>query len=308
MSKHIITIPIADETFVSNISVVASYLKSLYELPCDTSSVVLDLSHHKFCYPLTLLPIAAYYHKLLQVVSDVKINYPSKDSYLTTIHFPACLEVSDTFDQSYLENILDRFTQKTYIPLIQFSTSASATMLTKRSLLNRTLHAIIDQNLESKLKNEYINGVNFLVSESVGNILDHAESPFGYVGLQVYPQKGYMDICIADTGQTILGSYARAGFDEVTDDEQALRKALSGQSVKAIDDGRGFGIRKSKDMVINGLNGYFLLWSGKSLYLSKRGKAQLINRSASSEAFGGTLVGMRIQIDNSTFRYLDHLE
>ena len=46
-----------------------------------------------------------------------------------------------------------------------------------------------------------------MIEECVDNITQHSKSERGYIFAQAYPHKQYLDICVADNGITLLGSY-----------------------------------------------------------------------------------------------------
>ena len=65
---------------------------------------------------------------------------------------------------------------------------------------------------------------------------------------QSYPNQGYTDICIADTGHTIIGSYAEnPRTAEISSDIEAIQAAVNGISAKNLPnaENRGYGFRTS---------------------------------------------------------------
>lgn len=85
--------------------------------------------------------------------------------------------------------------------------------------------------------------------------------------VQYYPNTLYLDICIIDTGKIILGSYFDNGRDDVKDDTTAIEKALQGISTKSIE--RGTGLRSSRAISMDGLEGDLVLYSGHAMYFKK---------------------------------------
>lgn len=96
------------------------------------------------------------------------------------------------------------------------------------------------------------------------NITEHSESDRGYIFAQAYPTKGFLDVCIADRGVSLLGSYEKLPDNEILSDMEAIKAANRGLSSKNLPDAenRGFGIRTSKQMLIHGLGGQYLMISG----------------------------------------------
>lgn len=78
-----------------------------------------------------------------------------------------------------------------------------------------------------------------------------------------------MDVCIADRGVGLLGSYEKLPDNEIESDMEAIKAANRGLSSKNLPDAenRGFGIKTSKQMLIQGLGGQYLMISGSSLYI-----------------------------------------
>ena len=132
----------------------------------------------------------------------------------------------------------------------------------------------------------------------------------GFLFTQFYPSKGFLDICIADTGVSILGSYQAVGRDDITTHEQALQSALSGDSTKD-DPNRGFGIRTSRKMLVKGLGGNYFLWSGNAFLFGAPGSKEAIKVVPQHLGieWPGTYLALRIPIQkNVKFQISDYLE
>jgi anti-sigma regulatory factor (Ser/Thr protein kinase) len=56
------------------------------------------------------------------------------------------------------------------------------------------------------IKSNVANGLKYMIEETLDNITEHSESDRGYIFAQAYPRKGFLDVCIADRGVTLLGS------------------------------------------------------------------------------------------------------
>jgi len=127
--------------------------------------------------------------------------------------------------------------------------------------------------------------VSYLISEITDNIVEHSGKDRGWILTQYYKNTKYLDICIIDTGKTILGSYKAHNFT-FKDDAQALQSALEGISTKSNE--RGTGIRTSKTISLLGLKGDFAIYSGYALYY----KDKIVNLPV---PWTGTFVAMRIK-------------
>jgi len=90
-------------------------------------------------------------------------------------------------------------------------------------------------------------------------------------------------------------------------DAKALEHAINGKSTKQITETRGYGIDTSRRMLVNGLKGKYLLFSGKALYIYTNELEQI----TPLQAFGwkGTLLALQIpsKIPHS-FNYTTFLE
>lgn len=171
---------------------------------------------------------------------------------------------------------------------------------------------VIGEILKKQLgiKGQIYTAINYLLSESVDNITEHALCERAHIFAQCYPAKGYIDICIADNGITILGSYRRTKRHDIETDLDALKNACKGISTKNRPEAenRGYGIITSKNMLVDGLDGVYFLLSGRGLNI----------RSKSGDKYGylpekiswdGTIVALRIPFgDAHHFNYIDYLE
>jgi len=70
---------------------------------------------------------------------------------------------------------------------------------------------------------------------------------------------------------------------------------------------RGYGIRTSKKMLIDGLSGNFVMLSGNALYLKSKTIDQFFTLP-SIATWNGTIVAMRIPYVNEGFNYIHFVE
>lgn len=154
-----------------------------------------------------------------------------------------------------------------------------------------------------------IGGLKYLISEIVDNVHEHSDSKRGYIFSQAYPIKGYLDICIADNGISLLGSYLKASKTGIITHLDAMKAANRGESTKNLPDAenRGYGIDTSKKMVTQGLNGNFLMLSGNVLYL-KSGRRENYLELPKWLEWKGTIVAMRLPSVKENFYYANFVE
>ena len=92
-------------------------------------------------------------------------------------------------------------------------------------------------------------------------------------------------------------------------DKEIIKAANRGISSKNLPeaDNRGFGIKTSKQMLINELNGQYLMVSGSYLYA----KSKMVDSFYSMpEGFrwDGTIVALRVPYNSPTFNYINYIE
>lgn len=145
------------------------------------------------------------------------------------------------------------------------------------------------------------------------NIYEHSNSRNGYVFSQYNHLEKSIDLCIADTGITIAGSYKKAGLylDEIDDNEtEALKLANEGYSTKNRPDAenRGYGISTSKEMLVVGMKGAFFMLSGGAFHRYENGANEYYDLRDMFR-WNGTVVLLRIPVDvPERFNYIDYLE
>ncbi|WP_143959144.1 hypothetical protein [Litoribacter populi] len=237
----------------------------------------------KFSPPL----LAVYYASLIQE-STIKINFEGLSGYLETLKFPYGLLPDDT---NNWKNTLNAFSSKTYLPIIKFSNKTTKEETILREML--LSHALKIIGSITQIPSNYYSAINYLLSELTDNIVEHSRHDFGYFSFQYYRENGLMDICIADKGIGLLGSYQKyegeRDFSQISNHLLAVDSAIKGNSTKPIPEKRGYGIATSRRMLIEGLGGHFVYLTGNAL---------LINEEMSNfgEYFQGTIALIRIPV------------
>lgn len=258
--------------------------------------ITLGLEKLEFVHPLFILPVAVLHNNLLERGITLEVDLPIKDrcySYLRKIKFPEGIRPDQLPDW---EKSLARYNGKNYFPIINFTTDKGPEHTKIREKLLSEITRLLKENLI--LDKDSVEGVSYLISEITDNILEHSGNTRGWLLAQYYPNTGYLDICIIDTGKTIFGSYKDHNMVEITSDEIAIEKALSGISTKSVE--RGSGIRTSKAISLLGLQGDFAIFSGGAMYY----KEKIINLPVT---WSGTFVAMRIKRDVKGFSIYNYL-
>ena len=161
--------------------------------------LIIDLHRLSFVHPFLILPICSFISKLKQ--NNVNIRYGAATrSYLETVLFP---EGFNALTSSDWNRQLFNFQNKTYLPICQIP-AARGTIKVREQLLATFENILLHQ---LKLTGQMISVVKYLISEAMDNIVEHANISNGWIMVQNYPNKGFLDICILDTGLGLLGSY-----------------------------------------------------------------------------------------------------
>jgi hypothetical protein len=272
--------------------------------------IILDFSGCRFSNPFFLLGIYLLYRHCKDEGMDIELNLDCSNeyfaSYLNLTYFRGGFQ-PDTESQD-IQTIFESYRYKTYLPLTNFPAGANDRESNIRDRLLEFMENRVKErlNLDTQL---YI-AVSYLIDEAVNNIKDHARTERGYLFTQFYPKKGFLDLCIADTGISLLGSYQAALREDITTDEQAIQAAIGGNSTKD-DLHRGFGIRTSRNMLVNGLGGRYFLLSGNSFLFSRPGHPEAVTVLPPEPGISwpGTYLAMRIPVqEQKDFQYNLYIE
>lgn len=150
----------------------------------------------------------------------------------------------------------------------------------------------IDQNFP-KVEN-YQNGLKYVLSELADNLEQHSAFGHATVMAQCFEKKGYIDIGIMDNGITIPGRFEKSGIT-FNEDFEAVNLALNGKSTKAQEEGRGWGLPTTSELMSKGFKGSLLI-------ISRRGAVDISTSGARNlyklkdESLSGTLVYGRFGI------------
>ena len=274
-------------------------LRALFQLladintDTDSKGILLDYSDALFTNPFfTLaLPLVVKINerKGKNIQFENGFKNPGTSDYMGYIAFPdgICPEKIADFE---LENYFDQYKLKTYIPILDFPADERGTEIRDKTL--SVINAILTQQIG--LKGVMRTAVMYLIDEAVNNIIHHSKDARGYIFAQYYRSKGYMDICIADIGNTLLDSYSSSGrHDYIINHKDAMEAALHGKSTKSNNLDRGFGISTSKKMLTEGLNGKYFLFSANTFNIHTATQNDVVILPKNSY-WQGVYVAMRI--------------
>ncbi len=253
-----------------------------------------------FVTPSFLLPALVFLEK-----DGEMPGFTGSSSYLDTVRFTSGGVDAAPMRDSEFKGFITGFALKTYIPIVKFPTGVDGT--DKRDAILSSVLSIL--NGQSRFGGNVENGLRYIIGESVDNIVEHSQSKYGYIVAQNYPAKGFTDICIADTGGTILGSYAgNPRTSAIESDIEAIQAAVSGISAKNLPEAenRGFGLRTTIKMLTDGLSGEYLLASGGALFAAN-GNAANFMELPFGVRFCGTVIAFRIPEIMDDFNYMKYI-
>lgn len=264
------------------------------------SNDVIDFSCAKFVTPTFIMPLLVYIKK-----ADKCVSIEHTEGYLNSICFNSLGVQSGSMRKSEFAAYLEQFSTKRYIPLISFP--ATNDRLEDKNEIMSVIESMIVK--QAGLGQNIVSGIKYMLGEIVDNISEHSKSECGYIIAQCYPTSKYIDICIGDTGITLLGSYEGIPNCEITSDGEAMRAANSGISTKNLPDAenRGYGISTTRKMLVEGMGGQYMMVSGDTVYVNTKSGSGYFELPDGMR-FEGTIVALRIPYWNENFRYINYIE
>ena len=212
---------------------------------------------------------------------------------------------SDELRRSALLARVEAYTRRDYLPLVDFPA--------QRAYDDEKAEAMsVYENVAIRMfdiPNNVASCVRYVMDEIIDNITEHSGAKRGYVCIAGDRDSGVLDVCIADNGKTVLGSYEALQGNEISSDLEAMQAANRGISTKNLPnaENRGYGITTSRNMLVNGLGGTFLMISGEAVHVSSPSVRRFVQLP---EGYGicGTMVSIRIPYRNESFSYINYVE
>lgn len=228
----------------------------------------IDFSNTPFVSPTFILPLMVFAKGCGKT-----IHFSNVTPYMKLLYFGDGI-ISDQMRKTEFVAHMEGYAEKTFIPIINFP-AIDCKEDEKNSILS-TVESIITRQVG--LASNINMGLKYMIGEIVDNITEHAHSERGYIVAQSYPTKKYLDICIADNGITLLGSYQKLPDNEIASDLEAIQAANRGISTKNLPnaENRGYGIITSRKMLVDGLNGQYIMISGSAMYIRNKSVDQFI--------------------------------
>ena len=277
-------INIKDDRLIDGLSPVVRIMDQM-EKSVD-QEVTIDFSDTRFISPVFALSFIVYLTRC-----GKQIAFTNVSDYLERIGLGIGGIKPDTMRQTEFLAELEKYTSNS----------------DAKEVVSSIVENMIIQQLN--IQSNVANGFKYMIDETLDNITEHSESDRGYIFAQAYPTKRFLDVCIADRGVSLLGSYEKLPDNEILSDMEAIKAANRGLSSKNLPgaENRGFGIRTSKQMLIHGLGGQYLMISGSSLYL-KSCNLDTFYSMPHGLRWNGTIVALRIPYYSSSFNYINYIE
>lgn len=265
MQKVIVSKPKSD-SLGSQLVALANTLQRM-----QAADSIFDFQDISWAFPLLILPIAILIH---ETQSRMESCRPNVDAYLKTIKFPHGISSVSGFSRKH----------ETYIPIGHLTDDD----VVGKEKLSSMFDQLIYQALSSVPGSR--DAVYYPISELVTNIFEHSQKNDGWIFAQKYPRKDHLDICIADHGRGLAQAYRDEKGLTYTDKE-AIEQAIMGHSTKSEVE-RGYGLRTSKRVVCEGMNGSFILISGNSALIQTGTDERIVELPG--PGWSGVIVSYRI--------------
>ena len=166
-----------------------------------------------------------------------------------------------------------------------------------------SISSAIDKIESHLFKNPDINqlkqAVSYLLNELVCNVQQHSHADTGTIHVSFNKPLNVIDICVADNGISIYGSYVNTQkyIEQISNSAEALAMARKGYSTKNLPnaENRGYGISSNAKMIVKGLNGTFSILSDNALFHFTT-ESEIIGALPEAIVWNGTIVIARIPI------------
>lgn len=254
------------------------------------------------------------------IISDINDNLPSRIVFVK--FFDAITQIASkddcivTFNNTKVDNKLFNACLEFYCENCGFKVMSHT--------IDNYIFDIDEANIkkaDEKLT-EFLNGIDNLdknpvqvfVTEMIDNIEEHSNAKKGLLYYWCPEGKEVIDICIADNGISIHGSYIKTNryldkIDYSNSDASAILLANDGYSTKnQPNTEKGYGISRNINMITNGLGGSMYILSGSALMICNKGSKIILSMPEQTE-WSGTLVFAEIPLkEPADFNYLKYMD
>jgi len=231
----------------------------------NETHIILDFVNTRFLHNSFILCLFTLINdwRLKGKIVEIGKFHSKAEGYFGAINFPNGYLLDGQRDLGYYHS-------KRFTPLVVFPIAGN-----RREECIGTVLDVVKSQVNAKDHN-YINTLDYFLTELTNNVADHSEVDNGTVFVQTYPNKGFMDIAIGDNGIGIYASYGKTHKFNPTNEADAIRMAVNGNSTKDLAESRGFGISRSRILLIKGLKGTFFLWSGENTFVHNENRQDIL--------------------------------
>jgi len=279
-------------------------IKVIDETKTAVGDVYWDFTDVSYLHPFFIAPLAIYKNSSEKHIQCINISLQLQ-SYLNSICFDRLFHFGNE-KKEIVESVLQKYTEKTYIPVCSFAMTNS-----NKDIFGSVIRNVIVK--QTNISNGGFSSLSYLISELLDNIFEHSQSPNGFIYSQFIKSENAIDLCIGDVGISVFGSFKKSNLyqQEIDGNEaEALRLANEGYSSKNRPEAenRGYGISTSKVMLVRGMKGAFFMLSGAAFHRYEN-NANIYIDLQNVFRWNGTIILMRIptQIPEN-FNYIDYLE
>ena len=245
--------------------------------------IVLDLSQCDAAFPNGVLPLIAGVDDLRRGHKDVSVLLPTTD-YVQRLFINANwahLLEPDRYPRSETNH-------PQHVPARRFRDAEE-----QHRLIEATLDVLL--GVISSLQRDDRGALEWSMNEITDNVLTHADCDLGGI-LQVstFESAGKVAVGVTDSGRGILESL-RESHRELTDDADAIYKALEAGVTRHSDIGQGNGMAGALRIAMMS-GGSIEITSGRAQVVYRAGEATTFRRS-SRQTFNGTFVYFDIDLN-----------
>lgn len=261
-----------------------------------------DFNGRSYLHPFFICGLSLYRKQCSRIIKCDGLETSTK-SYLNAICFEEPMMIG-TPEEASLR--LSRYLSKTYIPICKFNTNSS----TIDSVTSK-LQDVVQR--QCSVPKELFSALSYLIGEIVDNIHDHSCSDHGYIFSQYLNNEKCLNICIADFGISIFGSFSKNRMldnAQMANEGYVLSQALHHKSTKNLPnaENRGYGLPTSKKMIVEGMGGSFFLLSGGAFHRHDINGETTVTLPKELN-WDGTIVLLRIPLEvPANFNYLKYIE
>lgn len=268
---------------ITQIKECLSIINEIEDLNKKGEEIILDFSGIKWILPCSALLLSSKIVSLIKTGAKIKYIEPEKESvkkYLQDIGFPLGSNKEGA----------------TYSPIKHFDNNKD---------VNVEVNNLLKQS-ENKIPSTFGSSIQYILGELSDNITEHSKFENASLMAQYYPQKNYIDIGILDDGLSIPRVFEKNKIS-FQKDSQAILMAFDGTTTKKEEIARGFGLRSTKELVKEALNGEMHVISRRGIIIIKKGNEEK-EYNLEEEKLSGTLLYMRLETPKKHLNIYPYLE